>query len=145
MKIYIDENTSPRVAKALHELERGGKSDSIADVSSIQDAFGKSIKDTDLIPKIANEKGIWITRDAKIMRKRTELEAIRGSEIGVFVIYPGKKARHWDMVLLIINSWTKIKDISNTIPKPFAFKISTNLVFEKINKVQSIESSVTNS
>ena len=59
MKIFIDENLSPFLAKGLHILEQP-----MADgfeVLSIKEVFGKGVKDEDWIPQVGKLHGVVIT------------------------------------------------------------------------------------
>jgi PIN like domain len=56
MKIFIDENLSPFLAKGLHILKQP-----MADgfeVLSIKEVFGKGIKDEDWIPQVGKLHGL---------------------------------------------------------------------------------------
>jgi predicted nuclease of predicted toxin-antitoxin system len=69
MKIYLDENLSQHVAKALNNLNQGYFSN--IEVHSTIEVFGRGVTDEKLIPNIGNEGSVLITKDFNI--KKTHL------------------------------------------------------------------------
>jgi hypothetical protein len=120
MKIFIDENLSPFLAKGLHILEQP-----MADgfeVLSIKEVFGKGIKDEDWIPEVGRLKGVVITQDKNIHRTKPQRDLFEQHGVGVFFISPpkGKGYTYWQMVELLINHWREIKEKCST-KRPFSF------------------------
>ena len=99
MKIFIDENLSPFLAKGLHILEQP-----MADgfeVLSIKDVFdkgdGKGVKDEEWIPKVGEMNGVVITQDKNIHRTKLQRDLFRNTGLAYFlflrpnmVIHTGK-------------------------------------------------------
>lgn len=84
MKIIIDENLSPALARALNALFDGEHQ-----VVHIRDRFGPSVKDVDWIGSLSAE-GRWIiiSGDTNIARKKAEQAAFRNSRlIGFFLAH----------------------------------------------------------
>ena len=76
MKVIVDENLSPALARGLNALFAGQH-----EVAHIRDKFGASVKDVDWIGRLSDE-GHWllISGDANIPKRKAEspLFAIRG-------------------------------------------------------------------
>lgn len=136
MVIYIDENLSPHLARALHILEEREPRSKRCSVYCIQDKFEKGYKDIELIPIIGSEKAIWITQDKHILKRKAELQLILKHKIGLFILRPyWSRARHWEKVVLIISQWQTIKELGKE-KKPFAFRIDGNGKFEKVDRIK---------
>lgn len=134
MIVYIDENTSPHLATALDALEQREPPDRRITVKSLQQEFGKGIKDPDLIPELGKRNAIWITRDKKILKVRIELDLILQNNVGIIILRPGKKAGFWDMVKLVICAWPEIRSL-HTNKKPFAYRLHENGKLEKVERI----------
>lgn len=134
MTVYIDENISPYLPRALDALEVRER-DRIT-VLSLQDTFGKGIQDSDLIPELGKQNAVWITRDKKILQKSIELNLILKYDVGVIILRPGKSAKHWDMVLIVINAWLEIREIVNHEKRPFAYRLYSNSKLEKVDRIK---------
>lgn len=123
MKIFIDENLSPFLAKGLHILEQP-----MADgfeVLSIKDVFdkgdGKGVKDEEWIPKVGEMNGVVITQDKNIHRTKLQRDLFQKHGIGIFFISPPKHGyTYWQMVEILIKEWKDIKEKCST-KKPFSF------------------------
>lgn len=136
MIIYIDENLSPHLARALDILEQREHSSRRCVVKCIQDEFQKGYKDTQLIPIIGSQKAIWITQDKHILKRPAELELILKFEVGLFILTPyWSKVRHWEKVVMIITQWQLIKELAKE-KKPFAFRIDGNSKFDKVERIK---------
>lgn len=82
MKIYIDENLSPHIAKGLDILEKPlGEG---FEVLSISEIFGRGAKDEDWLPQIGRENGVVITQDLNIQRSKQQRELYKKHNVGVF-------------------------------------------------------------
>ncbi len=81
MKVIIDENLSPALARALNALFDGED-----EVVHIRDKFGPSVKDVDWIDRLsAEDRWIVISGDTSIIKKKAEQTAFRNSRlIGFF-------------------------------------------------------------
>ncbi len=134
MTVYIDENTSPHLASALNALEQREPPDRRLVVKSLQKTFGQGIKDPVLIPKLGKQHAIWITRDKKILQHGIELDLILKNNVGIVILRPGKNAKFWDMVKLVINAWQEIRDLSKE-KKPFAYRLLGNGKLERIERI----------
>ena len=114
MTIYIDENISPYLARALDILEQREPDSKRCSVKSIQDGFSKGFKDPTLIPKMGKQNAVWITKDKHLLKRKAELKLILDYKIGVFILSPyWSKVKHWKQVIMIISLWQEIKILSN--------------------------------
>lgn len=135
MIAYIDENTSPHIAKALALLEEREPPNRRITVKSLQETFGKGIKDLELIPELGKQNAIWITRDKRILLNRIELDLILKNNIGIIIIKPGKNAKYWDMVSLVFTAWVDIRELAKE-KKPFAYRLLGNGKLEKVERIK---------
>ncbi len=123
MKIFIDENLSPFLARGIHILET--HLDDGFEVLSIKDVFGKSdgkgVKDEEWIPQVGEMGGVVITQDKNIHRTKPQRDLFEEHGIGMFFISPPKNGyTYWQMVEILIKEWKDIKEKCST-KKPFSF------------------------
>lgn len=85
MKVLIDENRPPTLARALRELFKGKH-----DVIHIRDRFGPSVTDVQWISELSAE-GRWIvvSGDRRITRNKAEYNAFRASNLVGFFLSKG--------------------------------------------------------
>lgn len=135
MVIYVDESISPYLPRALDILEQREPIVRRLSVKPLQDTFQKGIKDVDLIPELGKQSAIWITRDKKILQRSIELKLILSNNIGIIILRPSKKAKHWDMVRIIINAWPEIRNLVSE-KKPFAYRLHYDGKMEKVDRIK---------
>ena len=84
MKVIVDENLSPALARALNALFAGQH-----EFAHIRDKFGASVKDVDWIGRLSNE-GRWIviSGDANITKRKAEQSTFRNSRLTGFFSPP---------------------------------------------------------
>ncbi|MEL6966662.1 MAG: DUF5615 family PIN-like protein [Pseudomonadota bacterium] len=85
MKVAIDENLSPKIAKSLRALFEGEH-----EVVHIRERFGIGISDLEWISQLTRE-GTWviISGDRRITRNRVEYAAFRDSRLVGFFLSKG--------------------------------------------------------
>ncbi|MER9869927.1 DUF5615 family PIN-like protein [Mesorhizobium sp. M0136] len=85
MKVLIDENLPPALAKALHALFNGDHQ-----VVHLRARFGPGVKDREWIEELSSE-GRWvvISGDRRITRNRVEYAAFRNSRLVGFFLSKG--------------------------------------------------------
>ena len=117
MKIFFDENFSPKIAKALNELQL--PHDGI-EVLSIAEEF-RGVADELWISEIAKRHGVVISQDFNIYKTIHQKELLVKNKIGfIFFCQPRKNQyKYWDWIKLIINNWEEIKIIAKSESKPF--------------------------
>lgn len=85
MKVLVDENLSPAIARSLDALFGGDHQ-----IAAIRDRFGPGVKDIDWIRELSSE-GRWIviSGDRRITRNRAEYAAFRSSRLVGFFLSKG--------------------------------------------------------
>lgn len=123
MKIYFDENFSPRLVEGLQAFQRGKPNEGI-EVLSIAKAFKPGTADEDWIPKVAQQHGIVITQDLNIHRRRHQWELCQHYKIGIIFFQPPKKGwDYWSIIQLVVKLWHEITKQSLKQPRPFASEV----------------------
>ncbi len=85
MKVVLDENLAPALARALNALFKGEHT-----VVHLRDKFGPSVTDQAWIEALSRE-GQWlvISGDRRITRNRAEYQAFRNSRLTGFFLSKG--------------------------------------------------------
>ncbi|MCX7899525.1 MAG: hypothetical protein N2444_05500, partial [Methylocystis sp.] len=109
MKVLVDENLPPTLARALDTLF--GEEHSVI---HLRDKFGPAVKDAEWIETLSRE-GRWvvISADRRITRNRAEYHAFHNSRlIGFFMsrsLYKSKLTKQPERLLAL---WDNIADLS---------------------------------
>ncbi|PDQ18414.1 hypothetical protein CN311_24880 [Mesorhizobium sanjuanii] len=112
MKVLIDENLPPALAKALHALFNGDHQ-----VVHLRARFGSGVKDREWIEKLSAE-GRWIviSGDRRITRNRVEYAAFRNSRLVGFFLSKGLyKAPLVKQMERILSLWGAIETQSGIV------------------------------
>lgn len=112
MKVVIDENLSPALAKALNALFAGDH-----EVVHIRDKFGPGVKDADWIHKLS-EEGRWIviSGDATITKRKAEQAAFRNSRLIGFFLAPALSgAKVTKQMQRLLSLWDDIEIIATRV------------------------------
>ena len=120
MKILIDENLPPCLARALGELFKGEH-----EVIHLRDRFGPKVKDTEWIPTLAGE-GRWIviSEDRRITKNRAEYSAFMNAQMKRFFLSKGlHKAKFLKKVEKIIFYWDDIIEFSSRMAGGAMFEL----------------------
>ena len=128
MLFIFDENLSENLSDGLKVLEKGNtRSPHKVDVKFAVEIMGKQgASDEDIIPKIGELKGIFITQDKDFINKKHYFTLYKEHNVGIVLYAYGNKMIYWDKVKSFVKNWEDIKEkVSNTQP-PFAFIISKN-------------------
>lgn len=121
-EVFLDENLSEYVADALNSLNKGYFNDVIAHSTKIK--FGKGQPDEVIIPSIGNQRGILITKDLNIHKRRLQYHLCEQYKIGIFFLKMQKGLdKHWEIVKLLINSWEEILEKMTKEKRPFGYEI----------------------
>lgn len=121
MRIYFDENFSPRLVAGIREFQNARKSEDIV-VCSVEEEFGRGATDEVWIPGTALRHGVAITQDLNIHRTRAQWELCRANKIGVFFFKPPGKTKawnYWDIVQLVVKHWPELKRQATETKRPF--------------------------
>lgn len=120
MKYFFDENFSPKLARAMNEL------DAKNEIFSSVDVFKRGLPDELLIPKIGEQKGILITQDFRIHKTRHLYQLYTASEIGAFFFKFPNGTTFWEINTMVVKNWTKIIKTAEDWEVPFGFRITMN-------------------
>ena len=110
MKVVVDENLPPALARGLNALFAGEHQ-----IIHIRDRYGPGVKDLTWIPELSAE-GNWvvISGDRGIRRKRAEHVAFRGSRlIGFFLSAGLNKAPLVKQADRILALWDSIETFAS--------------------------------
>jgi hypothetical protein len=124
MNIFFDENLSPHLAEGFACFQQAFPDEAFS-VLHVATHFGRGIKDDDLIPKIAKDRGILITQDANIYRTPHLKKLYEKHKIGVFFIRPPKNSsNYWYLIGMVLKRWSEIKKKASEKTPPFAFVVT---------------------
>jgi hypothetical protein len=125
MRIYFDENFSPRLVAGIREFQNARRSEDVT-VCSVEEEFGRGAPDETWIPGVASRHGVAITQDLNIHRTRAQWELCRANKIGAFFFKPPRKTKawnYWDIVQLVVRHWPEIKKLAVEKKRPFGFVV----------------------
>jgi PIN like domain len=112
VKVLIDENLSPALAKALDALFGGEH-----EVEPIRIKFGTNVTDAEWIRRLSGE-GHWvvISGDAKIAKRKAEQAAFRNSRLIGFFLAPALSgAKITKQMQRLLALWEDIEVIANRV------------------------------
>ncbi len=121
MKVLLDNNLSPYLARALNAL-LDPEGDRVAHLS---DRFAPQTDDRTWIAALGDEGGwVVISADRRIYRNRLEREAWRRSRLVVFFLAPQwGKARHIEIAWRLLRWWPRIREQVAIVAAPAAFEL----------------------
>jgi hypothetical protein len=123
MKIYFDENFSPRLVEGLRAFQSGAPNEGI-EVLSIKETFGPGTPDEEWIPKVAQQHGIAVTQDQNIHRRRHQWALCQQYKIGIVFVQPPKKGwGYWFIIQLVVKRWKEITEHGMRARRPFGAEI----------------------
>jgi hypothetical protein len=120
VKVLVDENLPPALARSLHALFAGKH-----EVTAIRDRFGPGVKDIEWITKLSAE-GRWIviSGDRRITRNKTEYAAFRSSNlVGFFLskgLYKAPLVKQMERILAL---WQTIETQSTIVQGGAMFEL----------------------
>lgn len=122
MNFLLDNNLSPRLARALNELCAGEPEE--IEVVHLRDKFPPDIPDIDWINALAADKD-WsvVTRD-RIIKNPLEKEAFRQSGLTAFILVKTWKDHgHWELAAQMVRWWPRIMEQASLISGGAAFEV----------------------
>lgn len=123
MKIYFDENFSPRLVEGLSAFQKGVPNEGV-EVHSIAETFGKGTADEDWIPKVAQQHAVVVTQDSCIRRRQHQWELCQHYKIAIVFVQPPKKGwSYWTTIQLIVKLWKEITEKTFHAKRPYAAEI----------------------
>lgn len=120
MKVLVDNNLSPRIARALHELFSPEH-----EIAALRDKFSGDTPDKDWIDALsADGRWIVISGDRRITRNKAEFAAFRNSRlVGFFLgrgLYKAKVAKQLERLLAL---WDNIDTLARTVEGGAMFEL----------------------
>lgn len=123
MKVLLDENLAPALARALDALFKGEHT-----VVHLRDKFGRGVTDEQWIDTLSHD-GRWIviSGDRRITRNNAEYQAFRNSRlIGFFLskgLYKAKVTKQMERLLAM---WESINTLADTVEGGAMFELPIN-------------------
>lgn len=121
MKLLLDNNLPPRVARALHLLvEADGHT-----VTHLRDRFPSNTPDIEWLNTLGNEGG-WaiLSADMRIHKNRAEREAWRKSNtVAFFLSRWWSKQKFTAIAARILMRWSDLEDQYRLVAAPAAFEV----------------------
>ncbi|MGE0772349.1 MAG: hypothetical protein AB7K37_11600 [Cyclobacteriaceae bacterium] len=127
LKIYVDENMAPQLARALNVIQEhlNNEEKKPIEVYSIKDAFNgrDGVEDEEWIPVVGEQAGIVITQDRRIQHSRNQRELYMKHGCGIiFLKSPKGGMTFWQMFKHLVKWWDDIKKIARQNKPPFSFR-----------------------
>jgi hypothetical protein len=121
MKFFIDNNLSPRIARALSALE-GEHGDTVV---HLKEKFAQDATDEYWMTELGRESDwIVLTCDKRISKNPHELKAWKESGLVVFFLKSAwLNIQFWEQSWQIIKRWTEIKNIASTASANSAYLV----------------------
>lgn len=130
MRIFIDENLAPVLAKGFDVLQqpeniKRSLKDPI-EVVSIREAFGEGLEDEAWIPQVDKNRDCVVTQDYNIKRIRHQRALCEEHGLGMIYFKPPSKNGflYWDMVKLLVKHWPEIVQKASRQKRPFSYKVT---------------------
>lgn len=124
MRVFFDQNTSPRLASTLHGyISHDGHE--AHHISTIQDLpRGRHSTDLEWIEYLRQGKDwIFFTRDRRILKNPAERGALKAAGIGGFVLADGFKALPQNKTAsILLLRWPEIENLFNTV-EPWIYEL----------------------
>ena len=120
MKVLVDENLSPALARSLHALFAGEH-----EIIHIRERFGPNVKDIDWIGQMsADGRWIVISGDRRITHNKAEYAAFRNSRlVGFFLskgLYKSPVIKQMERILAL---WATIEKQSEIVAGGAMFEL----------------------
>jgi hypothetical protein len=112
VKVFLDHNLSPRLARALHELFQPEDQ-----VVALRDRFAFTVADVDWITALSRD-GLWVvvSGDRRIRKNRAEYLAFRSSRLVGMFLAPGlAKAPVTRQAERLIALWPNMMTLASTV------------------------------
>lgn len=113
MRFFFDNNLSPRLARAIHELSL----DDGVDVVHLRSKFPRDVPD-EIWLRTLSEEGNWVvvSADTRIHRNPTQRMAWVEAGLTTFFLEPGwHDLRFWDIAWKLTQRWPQIMDVAKSI------------------------------
>ncbi len=105
MKFFFDNNISPYLAKAIHELSQPHGTT----VLHLRDRYDAATADNTWIEQLGKEGGWSIVSHDRFSKNNLEKEALRQSALVAFVLSKGwANQKEWDKAWQLVRWWPRI-------------------------------------
>jgi len=120
LKVMVDENLPPAMAKALSALFVGKH-----EVIHLKQKFGSAVKDTEWISSLsADGRWVIISGDRRITKNKAEQQAFKGSKLVGFFLAPGlQKAKLTKQMERLMALWETIEKQAEIVGGGAMFEI----------------------
>lgn len=121
MKIFFDNCLSPRIAKALGDLD-----DSVQ-VCHLREKFPPNVADLDWIASLGDEGGWTVITHDLIYRVPQQKEALRKGRVVAFFLTKGwAQLPHLEQARKLIGLWEKIKQVASRSKPGDFYRVPTS-------------------
>lgn len=132
MIVYFDENMSSHVAKGFNIIQepenyKNGRIN--IEIKFLPDVYDFGTDDLDWIPQVGKEKGVVITQDVHISKRKNEIDAYLKYGVRLFFLRGKTKKRGlsvWEMVQVLSKNWEEMVNIILTDEGPFTYTVQQN-------------------
>ncbi|PIP02706.1 MAG: hypothetical protein COW18_14035 [Zetaproteobacteria bacterium CG12_big_fil_rev_8_21_14_0_65_54_13] len=122
MKFFLDNNLSPALARALHELTYLA-SNKTHSVIALRDMFPANTQDTEWIQTLADEGG-WVVISQDKFKKSMEPEVLRRAGLIVFLLGKSWKDQNfWSKAHQLVRWWPAIIEQTERLEGAAAFEV----------------------
>lgn len=120
MRILIDNNLSPHLARALAALSKPHQ----IDVEHIRDKFKANTPDIEWIDALSADGGWTVISQDRLTRNPLEREALRRSGLIAFILAKGwTSLREWDKAWQLVRWWPRIIEQTGLVKGGAAFDV----------------------
>jgi len=129
MRFFLDNNMSPKIAKALHELCKEQNH-----VVCLRDMFSPATPDVEWISALSeDQENEWvvITLDRKIRRNPHEEEVWREAGLPTYFLTKGwSKLRFWDQARNFVKLWPSLLEHAARAEEGSSYRVTQNCKIE---------------
>lgn len=120
MKVFFDNNLSPRIARALNELFREHE------IKHLKEKFKEDVTDVEWIGSLSKERGwIVISGDNRITRNPAERQAFKTAKLTGFFLSPSmNKSKPVVQTYRILQQWDKVESLTKSLEAGAIFQMS---------------------
>jgi|SwirhirootsSR2_FD_contig_31_5520312_length_1558_multi_4_in_0_out_0_2 hypothetical protein len=122
MKFLLDNNLSPKLARALAALSEGGH-----EVVALRDRFPADTSDETWIRQLGKEGGWCVVSGDRFLKTPGERAAWRESKLTTFFLAPGwSSLTHWAKAAKLVHAWPIIESTAVNVEAGAAFEVKVS-------------------
>ena len=119
MIFILDNNISPRFAKALSALER--------DVRALRDELPANTPDTNMLAHLGSKGWALVTSDMRILSRPQEAAVLREAKVTTFFVGAFfSSLQFWKQAVWIVKNWPRFESMAQTIDRGTCFIVRHN-------------------